>query len=924
MSPRCGRGQTDRGSLKGSKMNSKIRVFELARDLNIPAKELVQKLSDGGLDVKSHANSVFVDEAKAILKKSVGVGAGGSGGDESQKSAKRRPGMMIVRKRTKAPSEELATAPEVVAEVKADEPVAPTVVAEAPVIPEVPRADEAMVAAVETAVPAEDSVDAAAPAVEAVSVGEQSAEPTASIPDEVSQDADSGKVEDAGASKSAAGAESGDKPVSRPGDQGGAQVVRMIDRDKLAQRVPGRRLGGGPSGGGNRFGQVTELKVVSDPFGRGREMVAVGKDKKGRGKGQKGRGPTKREMMQMRERSMQASRLRRKKTTRKSRSDGPRQATRAKAEKRVIRMAEAIIIADLAHQLGVKAQEVIRLLIGMGTMATVNQEVDFDTATLIATEFEFTVESNAFSEDDLLETVPEEEEDHDLESRPPVVTIMGHVDHGKTSLLDAIRSTRVAAKEAGGITQHIGAYSAEVKGKGTVTFIDTPGHAAFTEMRARGAQVTDIVVLVVAADDGVMPQTEEAIKHAQAAGVPIIVAVNKCDLEGARPERVTQELTKFELVPEAWGGDTLFVETSALKGQGVDELLEAILLQSDLMELQANPNRDARGTVIEAKLDKGRGPVATVLVQSGSLSQGDYVVVGQHAGKARALTDYQGKRVKVAGPSMAVEIIGLDGVPAAGDSLNQVSDIDKAREIAEHREFQNIEVSDGGGEVRKSLEDLMRQLKEGEALDLKLVIKSDVQGSTEALKGALAKLNTEEVKVSVVYGGVGGITESDIMLAAASSGLVLGFNVRPDGNARTVAEREKVDIRTYSVIYELIDDVRKAMEGMLEPEIREKVMGRAEVRELFKVSKIGSVAGCRVVEGKAMRSAKVRILRDSIEVHSGKVGSLFHFKDSVREVDTGLECGVSLENYGDVKISDVIEFFVVEEIARTLESVARV
>ena len=501
-------------------MNSKIRVFELARDLNIPAKELVQKLSDGGLDVKSHANSVFVDEAKAILKKSVGVGAGGSGGDESQKSAKRRPGMMIVRKRTKAPSEELATAPEVVAEVKADEPVAPTVVAEAPVIPEVPRADEAMVAAVETAVPAEDSVDAAAPAVEAVSVGEQSAEPTASIPDEVSQDADSGKVEDAGASKSAAGAESGDKPVSRPGDQGGAQVVRMIDRDKLAQRVPGRRLGGGPSGGGNRFGQVTELKVVSDPFGRGREMVAVGKDKKGRGKGQKGRGPTKREMMQMRERSMQASRLRRKKTTRKSRSDGPRQATRAKAEKRVIRMAEAIIIADLAHQLGVKAQEVIRLLIGMGTMATVNQEVDFDTATLIATEFEFTVESNAFSEDDLLETVPEEEEDHDLESRPPVVTIMGHVDHGKTSLLDAIRSTRVAAKEAGGITQHIGAYSAEVKGKGTVTFIDTPGHAAFTEMRARGAQVTDIVVLVVAADDGVMPQTEEAISHSRAAGVP--------------------------------------------------------------------------------------------------------------------------------------------------------------------------------------------------------------------------------------------------------------------------------------------------------------------------------------------------------------------------------------------------------------------
>ncbi|MEZ4273067.1 MAG: translation initiation factor IF-2 [Myxococcota bacterium] len=702
----------------------------------------------------------------------------------------------------------------------------------------------------------------------------------------------------------------------------------MIDRDKLLERVPSNRLGGGkpnsapsnaPQGGNPRsYGQVTELKVVNDPFGRGREMVAVGKDKKGKKVVRGGRpAPAKRGRADMRERHMHPSRLKRKKAAK--RVGAHSETTQPKASKRIIKMKETITIAELGHQLGIKAIEIVRYLMNMGTMVTINASIDFETAQVIAAEHEYTVESIAFAEGAILDEPTEENNEGNLTPRPPVVTVMGHVDHGKTSLLDAIRKAKVASGEAGGITQHIGAYSVEVKGKGSVTFIDTPGHAAFTEMRARGAQVTDIVVLVVAADDGVMPQTEEAIRHAQAAGVPIIVAVNKMDRPDANADKVTQELTQFSLVPEAWGGETLFVQTSAIKKQGIDELLDAILLQAEVLDLKANRELNATGIVVEAKLDKGRGPVATILIQHGILNRGDHIVIGEHVGRVRAMTDHTGKQVKAASPSDAVEIIGLEGVPNAGDRVHRVSTSEQAREVANHR-IEQKKAQEQAANNKMSLDDLMKRMSGEEAVELTVVLKADVQGSIEAVRTALLKLSTEEVRVNVIYAGVGAITESDIMLASASNALIFGFNVRPDGNARNIAQREGVEIRVYNVIYELIDEVRKAMEGLLTPESQERVLGRAEVREVFKISKVGTIAGCRLIEGKGLRSARVRVLRDSAQVYDGRVSSLKRFKDDAREVESGQECGIGVEGFNDIKQNDMIEFYEIEEIARTLDS----
>jgi translation initiation factor IF-2 len=710
----------------------------------------------------------------------------------------------------------------------------------------------------------------------------------------------------------------------------------MIDRDTLLERVPGRRLGGdsrsqGP--GAPRYGQVTELKVVNDPFGRGREMVTVGRDKRkgpggavpggkpgagGPGMRGKGRPGGRRDMNDMRERSMYPSRLKKKKTNK--RTAKKTEMTQPKASKRVIKMKETIVVADLAHQLGVKSVDIIRRLMAMGTMVTQNQSIDFDTATLMAGEFSYTVDSVAFEETSVIEA-PTAKDDENLQTRPPVVTVMGHVDHGKTSLLDAIRKKRVAAGEAGGITQHIGAYSVPVGNRGTVTFLDTPGHAAFTSMRARGAKVTDIVVLVVAADDGVMPQTEEAIQHAKAAGVPIVVAVNKIDRPDSNPDRVMQELTKFELLPEAWGGDTIYVNTSATVGTGIPELLDAILLQAEVLELKANPKRTAMGLVVEAQLDKGRGPVATILVKDGTLRRGDAVVVGTCSGKVRAMMDDTGAQRQEAGPSAAIEITGLDTVPQAGDVLNVVENAEVARDVAAHR-TDSKRATEQSGSAAMSLDDLMKRIEGAATLELRIVLKADVQGSVEAVRASLLKLGTDEVKVNIIYGGVGGIKESDIMLAAASRGLVLGFGVRPDSKARAVAEREGVDIRTYNIIYEALDDIRRAMEGLLAPESREKIVGRAEIRDLFKVSKVGTIGGCRITEGKAIRAARVRVLRDSVQVYEGRVASLRHFKNDVREVENGQECGVGVEGYNDLKLGDIVEFFQVEEVARTLSQPA--
>ena len=578
-----------------------------------------------------------------------------------------------------------------------------------------------------------------------------------------------------------------------------------------------------------------------------------------------------------------------------------------------IKLPETIAVKDLASKMSYTAAEVVKKLFMMGVMATINQEIDFDTAALVASEFGVTCEELPPEVDPT--EIPEIEDDpKSLKLRPPVVTVMGHVDHGKTSLLDCIRNTHVQTHEAGGITQHIGAYQVNCKGK-KIVFLDTPGHEAFTAMRARGAQITDIAILVVAADDGVMPQTIEAIHHAKSAGVPIIVAINKIDKPGANPDRVKQELMEQGLVPEEYGGDTIMVPVSAKKQIGIDDLLEMVLLVAEVKELKANPNRDARGVIVEAKLDKGRGPVATVLVQNGTLRIGDSVVCGTTYGKVRAMVNDRGENVKKAGPSVPVEILGLNDVPEAGDIL-AVLEEKQARSIAEariERQRNNLIKS-----KKVSLDDLFHQIQEGDIKDLNIVIKADVQGSVEALSSSLLKLNkNDEVRVSIVHSGVGAVNESDVMLASASNALIIAFNVRPDANARKLADTENIDIRTYRVIYDAINDVKDAMSGMLKPKYKEVVQGRVEIRQVMKFSK-ALVAGSYVLEGKICNNSKIRIIRDNIEIFDGEIDSLRRFKDEVKEVNAGYECGISIVDFRDFKEGDIIEAYTMEEIATTI------
>lgn len=585
-----------------------------------------------------------------------------------------------------------------------------------------------------------------------------------------------------------------------------------------------------------------------------------------------------------------------------------------KAIKRVIKISEVVLVGELAKRMGVKSSEVIKKLIALGMMATVNQSLDLDTATLIATDFGYEVENVPLEMDTFLDKGEIKEED--LKVRPPVVTIMGHVDHGKTTLLDAIRRTDVTAGESGGITQHIGAYDVRLD-NGDVVFLDTPGHAAFTSMRARGAKVTDIVILVVAADDGVKPQTEEAIDHARAADVPIIVAINKIDKPDANPDKVKQELSKFELIPEDWGGSTIFANVSAKERTGLKELLEMILLQAEVMELKAAPDMLAKGTIVEAKLDKGRGPVATVLVQNGTLKVGDNFVAGIHSGKVRGLHNDKGQKVKEAGPSIPVEVIGLAGVPEAGNDFVVVAEERLAKQISMQRqeESRDLELAKTS---KVTLDQLFDQIQGGEFHDLNIVLKGDVQGSIEAITESLHKLSTDKVKLKVIHSGVGGITESDVLLASASNAIVVGFHVRPEIKASRLAEAEKIDVRTYSIIYDVVEDVRASMEGMLSPVIKEVYLGRAEIRETYAVSKIGTVAGCYVIDGKILRGADVRVLRDNVVIFEGQLASLKRFKDDVKEVASGYECGMGVENFNDIKVGDVIEAYTHESEAAKL------
>ena len=588
-------------------------------------------------------------------------------------------------------------------------------------------------------------------------------------------------------------------------------------------------------------------------------------------------------------------------------------------EVEVIEIDDNIIVRDLAIKLGVSVSEVITKLISLGVMANQNQSIDFDIASIVAEEFGIIIEKSDTDDDSFEEELDElvfdvEDSEENLKPRPPVVTVMGHVDHGKTSLLDAIRKTEVTSSEAGGITQHIGASTVKIQNK-KIVFLDTPGHEAFTAMRARGAQATDIAVLVVAADDGIMPQTIEAINHSKAANVPIIVAINKMDKPTANPDRVKQELTEQGLVPEDWGGDTICVPVSALRREGVDELLEMILLVAEIQELKANPNRKAVGIIIEAELDKGKGPLASVLIQKGTLNVGDNVVSGTAHGRVRAMLDDRGKRVKRATPSIPVMILGLSEVPEAGEYLYAVEGEKTARLYANMVKTKRREEQMKTGQ-KVSLDDLFEQIQAGEVKDLNVIIKADVRGSIEAIRQSLMKLETDEVKVNIIHGGVGGITESDIMLASASNAIVIGFNVRPNLTAIDISKRESVDIRTYRVIYDAIEDIQSAIKGMLEPKIVEKVIGRVEVRATFKIPNAGMIAGIYVQQGKVTRNSKVRLLRNDIVIFEGNISSLKRFKDDVREIQTGYEGGMGLENYNDIKEGDIMEAYILEEVER--------
>ncbi len=685
--------------------------------------------------------------------------------------------------------------------------------------------------------------------------------------------------------------------------------------------APGSRSGsGGPRPGasrpGGRSGGYAPMPAPGGEGPDGRE----GQSKKKRNKGRRTVDFQQNDMLGRHREDddgdMPRSRGRRRAKGRDARPAAQVSTQPLKAAKRKIRVEEAIRVADMAHQMGLKSGEIIKVLFNLGVMATINKALDIDTASVVAAEFGYEVEKVGFAEEDYLVPVVEENPEA-LKLRPPVVTIMGHVDHGKTSLLDAVRKTNVTSGEAGGITQHIGAYHVKTK-SGEIVFLDTPGHEAFTAKRARGAQVTDLVVLVVAADDGVMEQTREAVNHSRAAGVPIMVAVNKIDKPDSNPDRVLRELAEIGLVPEDWGGDTVVAKVSAKTREGLDEMLELLALQADILELKANPDKPARGHIVEAKLDKGRGPVATVLIQDGTLRQGDTFVCGVYSGRVRAMFNDQGRKVKEAGPSIPVEVQGFEGVPEAGEEFICLTDEKLARRIAESRAVK-LRERELAKESRVTLETfLSRKADDQEALVLNLVVKADVQGSLEAILEALNKQSTDKVRIQIIHGGTGAITESDILLASASDAIVIGFNVRPTAKVKEVAEHENVDIRFYDIIYKLVDEIKSAMAGLLAPVSREQYLGQADVREVFSVPKFGSVAGSHVSDGKILRNAGVRLLRDGVVVYTGKIASLRRFKDDVREVVKGYECGIGLENFNDIKTGDVIEAFEMVEEAATL------
>ncbi len=896
---------------------ARMRVHELAKTWEMESKELLAHIERLGIEGKRSQSSLTEDQIER-LQTELGLGQPQvtvgqervKTGDTGQQVVERRVGTKVIRRRARPQSEPISSAveplqplgvqsdvleafaaPEALPPVHGDEPFTMPV----PVDVGSGTADDAAAPLPPVEPPVEE-----APPVEA----KDAAPPVETAPPLVEPEAPAAPVAAPGDGVAAEGEQtaggSGEKPVAGP------KVLGRIDLRKVeAERIAATRGRTTDTSRGRRGPQEPQPMPDMPPMQQARP-----------GKRKKRRVIQKPEFAELGDRDRRMSRIPRKKRAQPGKEQKKTEITTPKASKRIVRIAEVVTVGDLAKSIGVKAAEVVKKLMEQGMMANVNQVLDTDTATLIAAEFGYNVENVSFDAESAVEEAHESTSDEQTVSRPAVVTIMGHVDHGKTSLLDAVRETNVTAGEAGGITQHIGAYTVQVDGK-QVTFLDTPGHEAFTSMRARGAKVTDIVVLVVAADDGVMPQTVEAINHSRAAEVPILVAINKIDKPGANLDKIKQGLADHGLVPEDWGGDTTCVPVSAISREGLPNLLEMLLLQAELLELTANPDKMARGTIVEAKLDRGRGAVATVLVQEGTLKVGDPFVCGPNSGRVRAMIDDRGNKVRQAGPSTPVEILGIQAVPEAGSSFSVVSDEATAKQVASHRLEKHREAT-----LRKtskvSLEDLYRRVQAGDTKELQVVIKADVQGSAEALSDALAGLSTDEVRLNPLHASVGGITESDVMLAAASNAVVIGFNVRPEAKATAVAEQEGVDMRLYSVIYDALNEIRDAMEGMLDPTLREKVVGRAEVRDIFNIPGVGSIAGCFVNDGKVRRNAAARLVRDHVVVHDGKVASLRRFKEDAREVSSGYECGIGLENYSDVKVGDVIEVYEMEEVARRL------
>jgi translation initiation factor IF-2 len=791
---------------------SKIRIYDLAKQLDKNCKEILDELARLGIEGKTHSSSIEAEVAEKVRRcflSSVAAIEKPAGAEPAPAKEPVTPSQPVQRKAAEAGKK-----------IRKTPPVTP----EKPVTPSTESGRE------EKEEP-EETAESVAPAETVLRAPGAETEEEIKLPDRYKKDIEAEKIE---------------KFKAKPGLHRAFQSIRKIEPKKWHE------VKGGKKGERGRFISRQEAKF-------------------------------------------------------------PVQSTMPR--KKTLKLREGTTVKEFSELIGLKFSDVIKKFMELGYMPTINQPVDSDAALLVAESFGVKIELSSVEDDTQVEEV--QEDVANLFPRAPVVTIMGHVDHGKTSLLDAIRETKVTETEAGGITQHIGAYKVNLKGK-DIVFLDTPGHEAFTSMRARGAKVTDVVVLVVAADDGVMPQTVEAINHAKAAGVPIVVAVNKIDKPEANVSKVKSELSEQGIISEEWGGQNIFVEVSAKKRLGIEHLLEMILLQAEIMELKANPERPARGTVVEAKLDKGRGPVATLLVQTGSLKVGDALLSGVHVGKVRALIDDSGRRIPEAGPSTPVEVIGFSEVPAAGDIFTVVEDEKRARQIALTR-FQKQRSLELARAKKLTLDELYTKIKEGQIKELNIIIKGDVQGSVEAIKDALENITHPEVKVKVIHTSVGGINESDVMLATASNAIIIGFNVRPETKAAQTAEKEGVDIRLYNVIYEAIEDVKKALEGMLEPTLKEKVLGRAEVRQLFPVSRLGTIAGCYVVDGYISRASDgLRVLRDNIVVYEGKINSLKRMKDDVKEVQAGYECGILIENFNDIKVGDILENYIIEKIAAKL------